>query len=153
MPTETVSAGDPNGIVTAMRFAGFEAELQTDEIGDPKIETDFGTGLGYIYFYGCDEGTNTGCDSVQFVAGLDRDTPMPFSMISDLVKQKRFVAISLDDEGDPWMSWDVITDDGIPTTVFIKALRLYADVLGDVADVVFAEDSEQESYDNTNTAP
>ncbi len=139
-PPEQVSAADPKGIVRAMEFAGYDAELSTDEDGDPLIKTDFGTGPGFVYFYGCDDETHDECDSVQFVAGLDRARPMPAKMISILVNKYRFVAIALDNEGDPWVTWDILTGDGMDTRTFVSALRRYTDSLDSVADAVFAEE-------------
>ncbi|WP_114520156.1 YbjN domain-containing protein [Altererythrobacter sp. ZODW24] len=148
-PSEQVSAADPKGIVTAMEFAGYKAVLDTDDDGDPLIKTDFGTGPGFVYFYGCDEETHDKCDAVQFVAGLDREEPMPAHMISRLVNKYRFVAIALDDEGDPWVTWDILTGEGMSTKTFVSALRLYADSLDSVADVVFAEERDKRPVNKT----
>ena len=108
--------------------------------GDPLILTDFYGYEGQIVFYGCDESSHDGCDSVQFTVGLDRKQPMPLEMANDLSANERYVSISLDEEGDPWLTWDVVTLDGIPAGVFLFALRQFTAQVDAVADRVFAEE-------------
>ncbi|HEX9806300.1 MAG TPA: hypothetical protein VGA34_05315, partial [Alteraurantiacibacter sp.] len=60
---DIVTASDPDGVVSAMAYAGYEATLGTDAYGDPKIDGSFGGWSGSVWFYGCDELTNDGCTS------------------------------------------------------------------------------------------
>ena len=142
----TVSAAIPEGMVQVLRFAGYPAELDTDNYGDPLIETEFAGWSGSIIFFGCDEDTRTECDSVQLRAGFDRAEPMPFDLLHDAVANGRYVAVHLDDEGDPWAHWDIVTGsgDGIPASVFMKSVNSFAMRIGTVADIVFAEELEKE---------
>ena len=114
-----------------------------DDYGDPLILTDYDGYEGQIVFYGCDDDRHDGCDSVQFTVGLDREQPMPIEMVNDLVANERFVSISLDEDGDPWLTWDVVTLDGIPASVFLYSVRQFASQVNAVADQVFAEETEQ----------
>lgn len=141
---ETVTAADPQGMVDALELAGYDAELGVDKEGDPKISIELGGREGRIYFYGCDEQTHDACDAIQFNIGFDRAKPWTASEAILLSTRFRFVAVSLDDEGDPFISWDVITGDGIPTKVFLRTVLSFTDVADDVASVVFAEERQLE---------
>ena len=136
---EMVSAGDPDGIAAVMNYAGYEAELVTDPYGDPKIDTRFGGWGGSIWFYGCNE-SHEECDSLQFVVGFDREEPLPLEMLNQLVAEHRLAAIYLDEEGDPWLKWDIITEGGIPAGVFNSSLRQFSEQASAIADLVFAEE-------------
>jgi hypothetical protein len=137
---ETVSAADPQGIAAALRLAGYTAKITTDGRGDPMIETKFGGWKGKVMFYGCDSETNDGCDSVLLSTGFNRANPMSAEMVNQLVSRKRFTSIRLDDEGDPFIEWDIVLSEPIPTGVFLRSVQLYSSSLDDIADTVFAEE-------------
>ena len=138
---QSVSANNPGGLAKAMRDAGYQADLDVDDYGDPMITTKFGTYSGAIYFYGCDSTRHDRCESFQFRAGLDRKKAMPYSLMNQIVQKYRYTAMWLDDEGDPWVNFDVFTGDGIPTDVFMLAYTSYSDTLNNVANMVFAEEN------------
>lgn len=143
----TVSAANPEGMMQVLRFAGYPAELETDNYGDPLINTEFAGWSGSIIFFGCDEDTRMECDSVQLRAGFDRAEPMSLDLLNDTLANGRYIAAHVDDEGDPWMRWDIVTgsDEGIPASVFMKSVNSFATQIGTVADVVFAEELEKEA--------
>jgi hypothetical protein len=145
-PPATVSAADPDGIARALRFAGYSADLKTDSVGDPMIETEFANLFGSILFYECDEETHAGCSAIQLRVGLDRDEPMSLEMLNGVFGNDRFYAVHLDDEGDPWFNWDIVTgsEEGIPTSVFLLALKEFSTQVGAASAIVFAEESEKD---------
>ena len=65
---------------------------------------------------------------------------MPLSLLNQVVKKYRYSAVWLDDEGDPWVNFDVFTNAGISKDVFLTALKAYTENLENVADQVFAEE-------------
>ena len=143
---DIVTASDPDGVVSAMAYAGYEATLGTDAYGDPKIDGSFGGWSGSVWFYGCDELTNDGCTSLQLVVGFDRKDPMPLEMLNEIASSQRFVAIYLDEEGDPWLKWDIVTEEGIPAGVLNSSLQQYSQQVAAIADLVFeAERAEEEA--------
>lgn len=139
---ETVSAADPESVAAALRAAGYPAELTTDPYGDPQIKTVFGDYRGSVYFYGCDAEAHDRCDSIQFRAGLDREAPLPLSRMNAILKKYRFAAIWRDDEGDPWVNFDVFTGEGIPDSVFQGTLQAFRGNLASIAGEVFAEERD-----------
>lgn len=143
----TVSAANPEGMIQVLRFAGYSAALDSDTYGDPLIDTEFAGWSGSIVFFGCDEDTRMGCDSVQLRAGFDRAEPMPLELLNDALANGRYVAVHLDEEGDPWVRWDIVTGngEGIPASVFMKSVNSFAMQIGTVADVVFAEERERKA--------
>ena len=143
---DMVTASNPEGVVAAMTYAGYEAALGTDAYGDPKIDGSFGGWSGAVWFYGCDELTNEGCTSLQLVVGFDRKNPMPLETLNEIASSQRFVAIYLDEEGDPWLKWDIVTEEGIPAGVLNSSLQQYSQQVAAIADLVFeAERAEEEA--------
>lgn len=144
VPPASVSAADPEGMATVLRYAGYPAKLTTDDYGDPQIDTEFSGWEGAIMFYGCDEDTHTGCDSVEFRVGFDRQEPTPLALFNEVAKS-RYISAFLDDDGDPWINWDIITGngEGIPAPVFMQSVNEFASGVEYAADMVFAEESEK----------
>ena len=141
---EVIRAADPGGVATVLRRAGYPAELTTDPYGDPLIKTSFGDYSSSVFFYGCDAAAHDKCDSIQFRVGLDRKTPMALDQLNAILKKYRFAAMWIDEEGDPWVNFDLYTGSGIPDTVFLGALNAFRGNLGSVADEVFAEERSED---------
>lgn len=137
---DIVTAKDPETIRSAMQYAGYPVEIAKDEFEDPIIYTQMGGWNGSILFYGCDAETKDQCDSVQLRAWFDRETPMPAEKINEVTKTTRFLSMAIDDEGDPYVSWDIMMDDGIPASVFLKSLDKFGWALNDASDIIFADD-------------
>ncbi len=135
-----VSAKDPEGLAKVMSDAGYEVELSTDTLGDPMITTELANMPTRVSFYGCDEETNSGCDSLQLSTGFDRKEPWTKAEAIQISERLRFAAVSLDDEGDPYISWDIVTGDGIPSRVFLQSILQFSSTIESTADIVFAEE-------------
>lgn len=138
-----VTAKNPQGLVDAMEAAGYDAELTQDGAGDPMILTRLSGWSTRIYFYGCDETSHDGCDAVQFSAGFDREKPWTAEEAIKLARQYRFSSAYLDDEGDPYIEWDVITGDGIPTPVFLASVLSFSDAIDMARGEVFADETAE----------
>lgn len=138
--SQTVSAANPKGLLNAITSAGYEATLSTDKVGDPMIETELNGYNVTVLFYGCDEKTHRNCDSVQFSTGFDRKTPMDPMKALDIAREWRFLAVSLDDEGDPFLRWDILTGAGIPQSVFMSAFRRYGETIESAAETIFEDE-------------
>jgi hypothetical protein len=143
---KTVSAADPDTIMRALQFAGHRVALITDSYGDPQIDTQFSGWDGSILFYGCHEQTHQNCDSVQLRVGFDRAEPMTLELMHAELGNDRFYSVHLDDEGDPWFNWDIVTGsgEGISTPVFLQAVNQFASQVGAAASVVFAEEWDKD---------
>ena len=135
-----VSANNPAGIVKALQQAGYKPELGTDSYGDPKIDLEVAGYTTTMYFYGCDETTRQGCDSIQLRAGFDREAPWTAADALAVTKKYRFAAVWLDEAGDPWVQWDIMTGTGISSKVLLDSVEVFGDTLKDTAELVFAED-------------
>ena len=134
----TISAGNPQGLVTVLEMAGYSPSLDADAQGDPKITLELAGYNTTIFFYGCDEETKKGCNSLSLSAGFDRKNPMTSEEAIEISKNYRFAAVRLDEEGDPYIMWDIYTGDGIPAKVFLQSLHAFTGSIEDVSDVVFA---------------
>ncbi|BDI61357.1 YbjN domain-containing protein [Qipengyuania nanhaisediminis] len=141
-PITSISAGKPAELTVVMMNAGYTVELAEDGIGDPMIISELIGMPLRIYFYGCDEEDNSGCTSLQLSTGFDRRKPWSRGEALQISEQLRYAAVRLDEEGDPFISWDIYTGDGIPTTVFLASLDEFARTIQLTADIVFAEEEQ-----------
>lgn len=133
---QMVTASNPQSVADAMINAGYKAKITTDNIGDPMIETGMGGWKVSVLFYDCTE--NRECQSLQFYVIFDRAQPMPAEMVLAWSADNRFGSVSLDDDGDPSLSWDVVTGDaGIPLSVFEAVLTNYDNIISRFSNVVF----------------
>ncbi len=119
-------------------MAGYEAELGKDNAGDPMITAEFGGRSARVFFHGCDEETKADCDAVQLSVGFDREDAWTAQEAIQLSKDFRFAAVSLDDEGDPYVTWDIVTGEGIPAKVFLRSIVLYSDMISEADRIIFA---------------
>jgi hypothetical protein len=137
-----ISAERPDDLVFALLNAGYDPKLLTDGIGDPAIS--FSRAEGYplmVLFYDCDEETHDKCTAIQLRGGLDRAEPWNPAEAIEISSRYRFLAVSLDEEGDPWMTWDILTGSGIPESLFVEAVERFEATLEEAADaLVFAEE-------------
>jgi hypothetical protein len=141
---DMLTAKEPAGIVIALLNAGYDATLDTDDFDDPLIKFE---GEGYKYdmlFYGCDETTHEGCDSVQLRVGFDRAKPWNADEAIKLSRENRYTAVALDDEGDPFLFWDIVTGDGIPAAVLIDSIQRFESNAELAAETIFAEENAEE---------
>lgn len=150
---ETLSAKEPAGIVIAMLNAGYDATLETDDYDDPLITFE-GDGYKYdILFYGCDETSHDGCDSIQLRVGFDRAQPWTAADAMQLSRENRYTAVALDDEGDPYLFWDIVTGDGIPASVLIDSIQRFENNAELAAETIFAEENAAEQAGATSATP
>jgi hypothetical protein len=119
--------------------AVYDAELNKDSVDNPFIRLTTNAYPISIVFYGCDRQTNLNCDSVQFISGLDRDQPWDAESAISFMLDYRFIAVSLDDEGDPIFTWDVLTGSGIPEGTMVEMAQRFEATVAAAPQRVFAE--------------
>lgn len=126
--------GDPDVVMTLLQDYGLKVTKDTDSVGDPLLSTRIeGTNFD-IYFYSCDEGP---CQSIQFSAGFDLDQPMSAGKINEWNRDKRFGKAYLDDDGDPYIEYDINLDfDGVGAKNFDDTIDLWRVVLADFRDFI-----------------
>ncbi len=109
---------------------GYRASIETDGEGDPIIHSS-AAGVNFsIVFYDCTE--NRDCESIQFSAGFDLSTPTTAATMNEWNRQKRYASAWIDDEGDPYLQYDVtMGGGGLSVDNFKTALDLWEDLLGD----------------------
>ncbi len=127
---QSLQAGDPAGIAAVVQDMGYRASIETDGEGDPIIHSS-AAGVNFsIVFYDCTE--NRDCESIQFSAGFDLSTPTTAATMNEWNRQKRYASAWIDDEGDPYLQYDVtMGGGGLSVDNFKTALDLWEDLLGD----------------------
>ena len=126
--------GDPDVVMTLLQDYGLKVTKDTDKVGDPLLSTRIeGTNFD-VYFYSCDEGP---CQSIQFSAGFDLENPMSAGKINEWNRDKRFGKAYLDDDGDPYIEYDINLDfDGVGAKNFDDTIDLWRVVLADFRDFI-----------------
>lgn len=119
--------GNVAAVAQAMANAGYQTERTTTSDGSPKLDGRIDDWMYSVYFYGC-QGDN--CNAIQFAAGFDEDQPMQYDIINQWNMGNRFGRAYLDDEGDPWVEYDInMEGDGVTVTNFNESLAYWDTVL------------------------
>lgn len=109
LPDGGVTAPD---VASALRDAGYPADVVADRSGDPLIRSSTGKTLFNVYFYEC--GTELRCASIQFTAPYRRKGVTP-ATIAAWNRERRFGRAFQDRNGVSWLSMDVDTSHGVTT--------------------------------------
>lgn len=136
-----LTAADPAAIAQAVRFYGRPAALETDEAGEPSIDTGFGGIRGRIWFYDCDaRGRN--CVGLQFQIGIGTSRKLTLQQVNAFNHGRRFATLSLDDQGDPILAHDLsMAPPGISAAAFRDTMQLFDTQAGELRKMV--EDLER----------
>ncbi len=125
---QMVRAQDPQSLVKALQEAGFQAKLDTDSRGDPRITSGLSGTRFYIMFYNCT--ANRDCATVQFRTAYKLEKPIGLTEINAWNSKQRFAKAYLDSENDPVIDMDVDLDDGgVSKALFIDNLEFWASAL------------------------
>jgi hypothetical protein len=123
---QDISAAEPITVVRALQTLGNKATLTTDSNGDPMVESTL-DGINYtIFFYGCNE-AHADCRWLQFSAGFNLDAPFPLEQINAWNRDRLFGEATIDDEGDPYLSFFFSAVGGVSEENF-EDLMLWWDV-------------------------
>jgi hypothetical protein len=125
---QMVRAQDPQSLVKALQEAGFQAKLDTDSRGDPRITSGLSGTRFYILFYNCT--ANRNCATVQFRTGYKLEKPIGLDRINEWNSRQRFAKAHLDTDNDPVIDMDVDLDDGgVSKALFIDNLEFWSSAL------------------------
>jgi hypothetical protein len=118
----TVSAQRPESLAEALKGAGPQAVLGTDDVGDPVIDAVMEGYKARVLFLDCDESRHDKCGSIQFQSSFDAEgTGLSPADAIAFARRYRYAAVTLNASGDPTLRWDVETGEGIPREVFLAA--------------------------------
>ena len=118
----TVSAQRPESLAEALKGAGHQVQLGTDDAGDPVIDAVMQGYKARVLFLDCDAARHDQCGSIQFQSSFDAEgTGMSAADAVGFTRRYRYAAVTLNAAGDPTLRWDVETGEGIPRDVFLAA--------------------------------
>ena len=130
----TLAEPVPDGGMTAAEVAkvlhdkGYRAEITTDSVGDPLIESGVDGTHFSVYFYGC-EGEVPRCNSIQLMAAFDLEEGLSLERINLWNREHRFGRGYLDDESDPFVEMDLDVEFGFSTEALANNLDTWSSVL------------------------
>lgn len=120
---EMLTGANPFAFVTTIRDEGYKAELSEDDNGNPKIEGRMGRSNYTIYFLGCED--SQGCNSIQFSAGYGKPEGWPIAEVNAWNRAWRYGKAHVDDEGNPYLKYDINTDYGVTRASFADSLDIW----------------------------
>lgn len=133
--TAQITAKDPDAILKAMQDFGLVATMGKDDGGDPKISSRVSDTKFWVYFYGCEDNRN--CASIMFKAGYDLNNGISALKINEWNRDQRFAKAYIDDEGDPFMEFDVnLAYDGMGEKNFSDNLDWWRLLVEDFEDFI-----------------
>jgi putative sensory transduction regulator len=136
-----VSAEDPAELVGIIQDLGFQAKLETDNVGDPVIRSS-SNGVDFrIYFYECKN--NKRCKSLHFSVGYDLASGSSLDAVQQWNADKRFASAYLDDESDPFLQMDINTEGGITQQNFENSFGLWQSLKGEFEQFIGWHDKPQ----------
>jgi hypothetical protein len=113
-----------------LRKAGYKADLSSDEQGDPLIASAAEGQAFKVYFYDCQAGR---CKAVQFSADFDLKTPLTLEKINEWNRKNRYLKAYLDDDGDPYVQYDVNVNAGRTVSGLDDDFGVWTGMLDDFA--------------------
>ena len=105
-PGGTVTALNPQSVVTALQDYGVAARLEVDDEGDPVIRTKVAGASTNVYFYGCDD-SGADCRSLSFSAGFELDQPYTPEQANEWNINKRFSKSYVTEDGAAQIEMDI----------------------------------------------
>jgi hypothetical protein len=133
--SQTVTAADPPGVVSALQGFGYKATLETDSAGDPVIRSATEGRNFSIWFYGCND-AGADCNGLNFSSGFDLDTGTTLEVVNDWNSTKLVGYAYLDEEMDPYLTYFVITEGGISLALFEEVMARWSRSIADFKDLV-----------------
>lgn len=120
-----LTAAEPAKIAEVVRQLGRPGQLETDEAGDPSIATGFGGYAGRIWFFDCME-DGSDCLGVRLQVGIGTEHKLTLQQVNAFNQEKRFATLSLDEEGDPILAYDLsMMKPGVSVAAFADSFRLF----------------------------
>jgi len=140
----TVSGKKPDSLADALKGAGYEAVLSTDDTGDPVLDLTMQGYKARLLFLDCDEASHDKCGSVQLFAAFDADGPglSPVDAVT-FARRYRYAAVTLNGSGDPMLRWDIETGDGIPREVFLASAARFLGTVRAMGQMLFPQTAAQ----------
>lgn len=102
---QMVDATDPFSVMQLIQIDGYQARLETDSTGDPKISGRLGKANWNMYFYGCED--NRDCLSVSLSSGFNLADGLSFESANEFNNKWRWANVELDADNDPFLQMDI----------------------------------------------
>jgi hypothetical protein len=115
-------------VVAWLQKAGYKAALSKDSGGDPMIDSASGGANFKIYFYDCKDAR---CKALQFSAGFNLKEPLTLEKANAWNSKHRYLKTYLDEEGDPYVQYDVNLNAGRTIEGLNDDFEIWVDMLPD----------------------
>jgi len=149
--SKLVDASDPKRIATLLQDEGYKAKIDVDEDGKITINSAANGADFQIYFQACSNGA-TECEILAFSAGFDLNQAVNRSLISDW-NRTRWSKSYRDDEGDPFLEFNVNAVHGVSEENFRDTLNWYTRELGEFVDLIGWNEPKQRESTGLSVEP
>ncbi|OYU49441.1 MAG: YbjN domain-containing protein [Rhizobiales bacterium PAR1] len=106
-----------------------EVTFGKDSSGDPQIKVKSKTGNWVISYYSCTKGED--CKTMQFYYGISTKNKVSAAKINEWNRTKRWAKAYLDKDGDPNISFDVLSRYGVSRAMLNASMALWVDIIDD----------------------
>lgn len=135
LSAEQITARSPKAVVSAMRAYGMIATLDTDDYGDPMIESRISQSRFYIFFYDCEQSKD--CRSIQFRSSYVTEGSVVLEQVNEWNRDRRFGKAYLDDDNDAVIEMDLNLDfDGVGAENFEDSLDYWRVIVEQFEDFI-----------------
>lgn len=128
MAQDLLTAAEAQPIAAIMQEAGLQADVGTDNVGDPLITSSAAGANFSVLFYGCTAGKD--CTSVQLNACFDLPNGTTLEIANTWNKDMRYGKASLNENLDPCLMMDIDMTAGISGATFKSSIQTWSQVLG-----------------------
>ena len=96
-PDRVIDVAQPDVVAQALQEEGYKAQLKVPLDGQPYIESSANGGPFTVQFYGCK--LSKDCTSLDFHAWYEKSATYTADLANRWNSKKRFVSVSIDDDG------------------------------------------------------
>ena len=122
----------PREVQAWLLESGYQAELE--KAGDEPYIRSAADDLNFeVHFYDCKDGR---CASIQFNAGFDIDGKITVDQANGWNSEKRYIDCFVDEEGDPWFTYDVNLSPGGTRDALDDAFAVWLSFVPDMQSMI-----------------
>jgi len=146
-----VDATDPKRIASILQDEGYRGKVDIDDEGKISIRSAAHGADFQIYFQACAE-ENAACEVLAFSAGFDLEQAIDRSIIEEW-NRTRWTKSYRDDEGDPFLEFNVNAVHGVSEANFRDTVNWYVRELSEFVDLIGWQDAKSNDTNISNDQP
>ena len=127
-------------VARILQEEGYQAKLDVDREGDPKIQSRMSGLNTYVLFYDCKDGR---CGSLQFSVALDLEAGTTLAVANRFNRDFRYARLYLDQENDPFLQFDFEITHADAQEHIASQIAIWEDLLAEFMDATGYRDERE----------